>query len=102
MDDRTQPAPPNAVGSTPPRPAPRWHDRNPLVQLTLARLREFLREPGALFWVFGFPILMVVALGLAFRNGPPPLPHVGLVEPLPAWVHDALPKEQFALEQLSA
>ena len=27
----------------------------PLVELTLARLREFLREPEALFWVFVFP-----------------------------------------------
>lgn len=101
MDDRAPPTPPNDVTTPLQRPAPRWHDRDPLVQLTLARLREFLREPGALFWVFGFPILMVVALGLAFRNGPAPLPHVGLVEPLPGWVHDALPKEQFALEQLT-
>jgi ABC-type multidrug transport system permease subunit len=42
----------------------------PLVQLVLARLREFFREPEAIFWVYGFPILMVVALGIAFRNKP--------------------------------
>jgi ABC-2 type transport system permease protein len=42
----------------------------PLVQLTLARLREFYREPEALFWVYGFPILLVVGLGIAFRNQP--------------------------------
>lgn len=42
----------------------------PLAQLVLARLREFWREPEALFWVYGFPILMVVALGIAFRNKP--------------------------------
>src|SRR5207248_8647002 len=42
----------------------------PLGQLTLARLRGFYREPEALFWVYGFPILMVVALGIAFRNKP--------------------------------
>ena len=40
----------------------------PLVELTLARLREFLREPEALFWVFVFPILMACALGVAFRS----------------------------------
>lgn len=40
----------------------------PPVQLTLARLRELLREPEALFWVYGFPILMTLALGIAFRN----------------------------------
>src|SRR5580693_6822423 len=41
-----------------------------LVQLTLTRFREFLREPEALFWVFIFPILLAAGLGLAFRNRP--------------------------------
>ena len=45
---------------------------SPLVELTIARLREFFREPGALFWVFGFPILIALALGLAFRSGTTP------------------------------
>jgi ABC-2 type transport system permease protein len=45
-----------------------------LGQLTLARVREAVREPGALFWVFGFPILLSVGLGLAFRGrGPEPV-----------------------------
>jgi ABC-type multidrug transport system permease subunit len=39
-------------------------------QLTLARIREFVREPEALFWVYGFPLLMATALGIAFRNQP--------------------------------
>jgi ABC-type multidrug transport system permease subunit len=42
----------------------------PLVQLILSRLRAFYREPGAVFWVYGFPLLMVVALGIAFRASP--------------------------------
>lgn len=42
----------------------------PLAQLILARLREFYREPEAVFWVYGFPILLVVGLGIAFRNQP--------------------------------
>ena len=29
-----------------------------------------MREPEALFWVYGFPILMTLALGIAFRNQP--------------------------------
>ncbi len=41
---------------------------NPFWQLLLMRLRGFTREPSATFWVFGFPLLMSVALGLAFRN----------------------------------
>ena len=39
-----------------------------LLELTLARLREFVREPEAVFWVFVFPILMTCALGVAFRS----------------------------------
>ncbi len=42
-----------------------------LYQLTSARFRLFLREPEALFWVFIFPILLAVGLGIAFRNRPP-------------------------------
>jgi ABC-2 type transport system permease protein len=41
----------------------------PLVQLTLVRIREFLREPEAVFWTFFFPIVLAVALGIAFRGG---------------------------------
>ncbi len=44
---------------------------HPLVQLTLARAREFYREPEALFWVFGFPIVLACALGIAFRSTGP-------------------------------
>lgn len=49
---------------------PPGRTRSPLAQLVSARLREFYREPEAIFWVYGFPILMVVALGIAFRNQP--------------------------------
>lgn len=34
--------------------------------LTRAHLLEFFREPGILFWAFGFPLLLSWALGLAF------------------------------------
>jgi len=43
---------------------------NPLLLLTLARFREFVREPAAIFWVYGFPLIMAVALGVAFRERP--------------------------------
>jgi ABC-type multidrug transport system permease subunit len=45
---------------------------SPLWQLTLARFREFYREPAALFWVYGFPLILAFALGLAFRERPVP------------------------------
>lgn len=43
---------------------------SPLVQLIVARVREFVRQPEAIFWSYGFPVLMVLALGVAFRNKP--------------------------------
>jgi ABC-type multidrug transport system permease subunit len=53
----------------------------PLLELIKARLREFFREPGMIFWVFGFPILMAIGLGLAFRSQPPEKPAVAVVAP---------------------
>ncbi|MGE5232587.1 MAG: ABC transporter permease [Acidobacteriota bacterium] len=48
--------------------ARRFH---PLLELTVCRLKEFLREPEAVFWVFIFPVLLAVGLGLAFRDKAP-------------------------------
>jgi len=50
----------------------------PLWQLTLSRFREQLRQPEVLFWVFAFPLLLAVALGLAFRNRPPDVVRVAV------------------------
>ncbi len=49
-----------------------------LVQLTLWRLREFTREPEALFWVFAFPILLALALGIAFKGRGPEVVRVAV------------------------
>lgn len=43
---------------------------HPLVQLTLVRIREFTREPEAIFWAIFFPILLTAGLGIAFRSQP--------------------------------
>jgi len=43
----------------------------PFTELTLARVRELIREPEAVFWVFVFPIILAFILGLAFRSRPP-------------------------------
>ncbi len=45
--------------------------RAALVELTIARFRMFFREPSAVFWTFGFPVILSIALGAAFRNRPP-------------------------------
>jgi ABC-2 type transport system permease protein len=52
---------------------------HPLLQLTLVRFREFLREPEALFWVFGFPLVLAAGLGLAFRNTPAEVLAIGVL-----------------------
>jgi len=54
---------------------------DPLWQLTLARLRMFFREPSAVFWTFGFPLALSVALGVAFRNRPPDPVRVAVLAP---------------------
>ncbi len=50
-----------------------------MYQLALSRMREFYREPEAVFWVFGFPIVLAFALGLAFRNTGPGKLQVGVL-----------------------
>src|SRR5437870_12926138 len=45
--------------------------RPAIVELTSIRTKEFLRETEAVFWVFGFPIILALALGFAFRDKPP-------------------------------
>jgi ABC-type multidrug transport system permease subunit len=51
-----------------------------LRELTNVRVREFLREPEAVFWTFAFPVLLAIGLGIAFRNKPAEVVHVGIVE----------------------
>jgi ABC-2 type transport system permease protein len=43
----------------------------PFSQLFLTRLREFYREPEVLFWVYGFPLILALGLGIAFWNRKP-------------------------------
>src|SRR5690349_13951488 len=52
--------------ATPPRNR-RWSGYN---HLLTARMKELRREPEVIFWVFGFPILLALGLGIAFRNKP--------------------------------
>ncbi|SPE26304.1 conserved membrane hypothetical protein [Candidatus Sulfotelmatomonas gaucii] len=52
-----------------------------LYQLTITRLKLTLREPEAIFWIFVFPIVLAVGLGIAFRNRPPEVLPVGATTP---------------------
>ena len=56
-------------------------ENSSLVQLTFTRFRLFWREPEAIFWIFVFPIILAVGLGLAFRNRPPDVLQVGATTP---------------------
>jgi ABC-2 type transport system permease protein len=67
--------------------------RRPLLALSATRLRLFFREPGSLFWTFGFPLLITVALGIAFRNQGPSKNRVAVVGPDSAAVSAALAGE---------
>ena len=82
---------------------PRKFSDRSLVQLTMVRFREFIRQPEAVFWTFVFPILLAVGLGLAFRSKAPERPHVGIVATRPgaAQVMAALQKDSSVIvEQL--
>ncbi|MGB7267303.1 MAG: ABC transporter permease [Terracidiphilus sp.] len=52
-------------------------EQSSLYQLTATRLKLTLREPEAIFWIFIFPVLLAVGLGIAFRNRPPDVLPVG-------------------------
>ena len=58
--------------------------RPAIIELTLVRLREFVREPEAMFWVFGFPLLLALGLGIAFRNRAPESIRIGVLQSAPA------------------
>jgi ABC-type multidrug transport system permease subunit len=52
-----------------------------LYQLSIMRFSLTLREPEAIFWVFIFPILLAVGLGIAFRNRPADVLQVAATTP---------------------
>jgi ABC transporter DrrB family efflux protein len=66
---------------------------HPIVAFTVARLKEFIRRPEAMFWVYFFPVLMAIVLGVAFRNQPAESMIVDVIEG---------PRSEALLEQLSA
>ncbi len=51
-----------------------------LFELYVARLREFYRQPARIFWVYGFPTVLAIGLGLAFKSRPPETIQVDLVQ----------------------
>jgi ABC-2 type transport system permease protein len=81
-----------------PRKPPTHH---PLVEITISRLKEFGREPDAVFWVFAFPLLLTLALGFAFREKAPDRIPVGVTNgPLAQKRLEALKKSPALLPRL--
>lgn len=75
-----------------------------LGQLVGVRFKEYMREPEALFWSFGFPILLAIGLGIAFRSKPPDIVHAAVVSsgPRSAQLADALRRDKgLAVDVLS-
>jgi ABC-type multidrug transport system permease subunit len=74
-----QQIPPTQVPPAPSGTSPRngrWSGFN---HLLVARLLELKREPEVIFWVFGFPVLLALGLGIAFRNKPADITPVAIV-----------------------
>jgi ABC-2 type transport system permease protein len=62
---------------TPPLRNGRWSGYS---HLLMARMLELKREPEVVFWVFIFPLLLALGLGIAFRNKPGNAVSVAIVE----------------------
>ncbi len=54
-----------------------------LLLLILSQFKIFFREPGVVFWSFGFPLLMAWILGIAFANKGNALHIVAFVDEIP-------------------
>lgn len=65
-------------------------------QLATVRIKQFIREPEAIFWTYGFPVIMILVLGLAFRNNPEEKVEFDLVQSEhAAWVESSLDRDRF-------
>jgi ABC-type multidrug transport system permease subunit len=61
-------------------PAPRNGRWSAFTHLVMVRMKELKREPEVVFWVFGFPLLLALGLGIAFRNKPADVTFVAIVQ----------------------
>ena len=83
-------------------PSSRPNPPNPILQITLMRLREMGREPGILFWAFGFPVILSLALGIAFRaRGPEPVV-VGALQGISEQARQALTDAKVQVKSLGS
>ena len=64
------------------KPAPAQHNGrwSGYTHLLHARMLELKREPEVVFWVFVFPVLLALGLGIAFRNKPADVTSIAIVQ----------------------
>jgi ABC-type multidrug transport system permease subunit len=73
---------PQTESTKPPSPPPqsrngRWSGYTCLLK---ARMLELKREPEVVFWVFVFPLLLALGLGIAFRNKPADVTSIAIIQ----------------------
>jgi ABC-2 type transport system permease protein len=73
---QTPPAEFEKRSRAPSPPNGRWSG---FTHLLMARMKELKREPEVVFWVFVFPILLALGLGIAFRNKPADVTSIAIV-----------------------
>jgi ABC-2 type transport system permease protein len=61
-------------------PVPRNGRWSAFRHLVMVRMKELKREPEVVFWVFGFPLLLALGLGIAFRNKPADVTSIVVVQ----------------------
>ena len=49
------------------------------IQLIVMELKSFYRNPGIIFWAFGFPLIMAGALGAAFSSKKESIRKIGII-----------------------
>jgi ABC-2 type transport system permease protein len=81
---------PAEVSRTPPATARRNGRWSGYRHLLMARMLELKREPEVVFWVFVFPLLLALGLGIAFRNKPGNAASVAIVQRAGAQEADAM------------
>ena len=74
---QTNPFKKERPGTILPRRNGRWSGYS---HLLMARMLELKREPEVVFWVFIFPLLLALGLGIAFRNKPGDASSVAIVQ----------------------
>src|SRR3954471_15224338 len=89
-----------------PAPLPKNGRWSGYSHLLMARMLELRREPEVVFWVFIFPLLLALGLGIAFRNKPGNAVSVAIVQTpgsprLQAFLADSPQHDQFKVQILN-